>query len=276
MHRRFFTAAILSPCCCLQRQHHAQHTPTDFPADRIQKPAVQGPRSDRCIPPCRCRPGYATDGGLHAPSISTNSSIPCPGFTTPGALSPARQQYRQGDDLCAAYETRRLEAAEGRVLSAEDADLVMRISGVDQVLPVPQMVRSNWPVRWTAAPEAAPAARRGQPPAAIFAEFSPAENQGQSRGELAAAEIARINDPWDATGSRQRLVELLRARHPQAEVKNLNPILDEMRSVKSPREIAMVRRASQIAGLGLMEAMRSAEPGVRSMSSTRRHATSSS
>ena len=35
-----------------------------------------------------------------------------------------------------------------------------------------------------------------------------------------------------------------------------------MRSIKSPREIAMVRRASQIAGLGLMEAMRSTEPGV--------------
>jgi Xaa-Pro aminopeptidase len=35
-----------------------------------------------------------------------------------------------------------------------------------------------------------------------------------------------------------------------------------MRSVKSPREIAMIRRASQIAGLGLLEAMRSTEPGV--------------
>ena len=35
-----------------------------------------------------------------------------------------------------------------------------------------------------------------------------------------------------------------------------------MRSIKSPREIAMVRRASQIAGLAMMEAMRSTEPGV--------------
>jgi Xaa-Pro aminopeptidase len=35
-----------------------------------------------------------------------------------------------------------------------------------------------------------------------------------------------------------------------------------LRSVKSPREIAMIRRASQIAGLELMEAMRSTEPGV--------------
>ena len=35
-----------------------------------------------------------------------------------------------------------------------------------------------------------------------------------------------------------------------------------MRSIKSTREIALVRRASQIAGLGLIEAMRSSEPGV--------------
>ena len=81
-----------------------------------------------------------------------------------------------------------------------------------------------------------------------FAEFRPAEKQAQSRGELVSAETARVNDPWDGTGSRQRrFVELLRARHPRAELRNLNPVLDEMRSIKSPREIAMVRRASQIA-----------------------------
>jgi Xaa-Pro aminopeptidase len=63
--------------------------------------------------------------------------------------------------------------------------------------------------------------------------------------------------------SRQRrFVELLRARQPRADVRNLNPILDELRSIKSPREIALLRRASQIAGLGLMEAMRSTEAGV--------------
>jgi Xaa-Pro aminopeptidase len=78
-----------------------------------------------------------------------------------------------------------------------------------------------------------------------------------------SAETSRVNDYWDGTGSRQRrFVELLRARFPRAEVRNLTPILDEMRGIKSPREIAMIRRASQIAGLGLMEAMRSTEPGV--------------
>jgi Xaa-Pro aminopeptidase len=157
----------------------------------------------------------------------------------------------------------RLEAAEGRVLSAEDVDLVKRIAGVDDVQPLERLAGTNWPLVSTSAAGSGRGGGRGQGGAAIYAELSPAENQGQSRGELISAETARANDHWDGTGSRQRrFVELLRARHPRAEVRNLNPILDEMRSVKSPREIALIRRASQIAGLGLMEAMRSTEPGV--------------
>ena len=35
-----------------------------------------------------------------------------------------------------------------------------------------------------------------------------------------------------------------------------------MRSVKSPREIAIIKRASEIAGQGMIEAMRSSKPGV--------------
>jgi Xaa-Pro aminopeptidase len=154
----------------------------------------------------------------------------------------------------------RLEAAEGRVLSAEDAELVKRIAGVDAVKPVSEMVGSNWPLVATGA---SGRSGRGAAPVAIYAEFGPAENLGQSRGELMAAEAARANDFWDGAPTRQRrFVELLRTRHPRADVRNLTPILDGLRSIKSPREIAMIRRASQIAGLGLMEAMRSAEPGV--------------
>jgi Xaa-Pro aminopeptidase len=156
----------------------------------------------------------------------------------------------------------RLEAAEGRVVSAEDVDLVKRIAGVDDVKPVSDMVGTNWPLTSAGGAGGRGGGRAGQS-IAIYAEFSPAENLGQSRGELVAAETARVNDFWDGAPARQRrFVELLRTRHPRSEVRNLNPILDEMRSIKSPREIAMIRRASQIAGLGLMEAMRSTEPGV--------------
>jgi Xaa-Pro aminopeptidase len=147
-----------------------------------------------------------------------------------------------------------LEAAEGRILSASDADQVKRLTGADDVQPLEAMT-SNWP--------AIPVTTGPRGLAAIYAEFSPPEGAEQSRGELVSAETARATDYWDGGVSRQRrFVELLRVRNPRAEIRDLNPILDEMRSIKSPREIALIRRASQIAGLGLMEAMRSTEPGV--------------
>jgi len=54
----------------------------------------------------------------------------------------------------------------------------------------------------------------------------------------------------------------LRARFWRSEVKDLTPIIDEMRSVKSPREIELLRRAAQLAGHGLLEAMHSTKPGI--------------
>ena len=53
------------------------------------------------------------------------------------------------------------------------------------------------------------------------------------------------------------------AAGPGVEVKDLDPILDALRVIKTPREIAMIREATRISGLGLMEAMRAARPGMR-------------
>jgi Xaa-Pro aminopeptidase len=49
---------------------------------------------------------------------------------------------------------------------------------------------------------------------------------------------------------------------PESEVLDLDPIVDTLRAVKSPREIAMIREATRLAGLGIMEVMRDAEPGM--------------
>jgi len=154
----------------------------------------------------------------------------------------------------------RLERAEGKVLSADDAELVKRLTGVDDVKPLEAMSRDNWPLGLPTS-GAPPLASRAT--TSVYAEFGPAEGAEQSRGELQAADTARAMDFWDGGLSRQRhFVELLRVRQPRVEIRDLSPILDQLRSIKSPREIALVRRASQIAGLGLMEAIRSTEPGV--------------
>jgi Xaa-Pro aminopeptidase len=72
-----------------------------------------------------------------------------------------------------------------------------------------------------------------------------------------------LDDPWDGRLPREsQFVALLRARNPTADIRNLSPILDDLRASKSAGEIALIRRASQLAGLGVMEAMRSTEAGV--------------
>jgi len=234
-----------------------QHHQTDFPAEefRARHAKVFEKIGDNAV---------AVVQGVHQTEGFTfprqhNTFYYLSGIETPGAYLLLDGRTKKVT-IYLPPRNQRLEAAEGRVLSADDVELVKGVSGADEVQPVEAMASAGWPL---GTPVAGRGGGRGAVPTAIYVEYSPAENQGQSRGELVSAETARVNDFWDGAVSRQkRFVELLRARQPRAEVRNLNPILDDMRSIKSPREIALVRRASQIAGLALMEAMRSTEPGV--------------
>jgi Xaa-Pro aminopeptidase len=152
-----------------------------------------------------------------------------------------------------------LESAEGKVLSADDAPLVKKLTGVDDVQSTAVMTEGNWPVGGGGRGGRGGGGPRVQ---AIYAEFEPPEGYAQSRGELRTGDRSILNDPFDGRFSRQQqFVARLTGRAP--EIRNLNPILDELRSVKSAREIALIRKASQLAGLGLMEAIRSTEPGVK-------------
>ena len=74
---------------------------------------------------------------------------------------------------------------------------------------------------------------------------------------------ARAADPWDLQGSREAFFRSrLAERAPGAKFASLDEILDRMRLIKSPREIALLRESSHIAAVAHMEAMRSAEPGM--------------
>jgi Xaa-Pro aminopeptidase len=145
----------------------------------------------------------------------------------------------------------RLESAEGKVLSAADADLAKKLTGVDEVLSTDTM-RGDW-LR----------SLPGGVPHVIYTLFSPAEGAAQSRYELLSANASLASDYWDGRLPREgHFVELLRTRYPRTTILDFTPILDELRSVKSPGEIALIRRASQLAGWGTMEAMRSTRPGL--------------
>jgi Xaa-Pro aminopeptidase len=60
----------------------------------------------------------------------------------------------------------------------------------------------------------------------------------------------------------ESFIAKLRERAPHSEIRDLDPVLDTLRATKSPREIAVIREATRITGLGIMEAMRDARPGM--------------
>ena len=85
-----------------------------------------------------------------------------------------------------------------------------------------------------------------------------------SASDPAALARATRNDPWDGRSSREEaFIAHLKDAAPKSPIADLDPILDDLRSIKSPREIAILREATRITGLGIIEAMRDARPGMR-------------
>ena len=71
------------------------------------------------------------------------------------------------------------------------------------------------------------------------------------------------DDPWDGRPSRTAaFIQKLRLHLPHIGVRDLDPILDAMRLIKSPHEIEVVREANRVGGRALIEMMRSTRPGM--------------
>lgn len=144
------------------------------------------------------------------------------------------------------------EKSQGKILSAEDSDLLKTLTGVDAVKSI-ESLSSDF--LWIGLV---------RPPApSLYTPLQPAETGNDSRDELLAGQARAASDPWDGQPSREALfVKKLNERFPQFEIKDLSPHLDALRLIKSEKEIELIREATQIAGMGIIEAMRSTKPGV--------------
>lgn len=99
---------------------------------------------------------------------------------------------------------------------------------------------------------------------AIYTPFRPEVLGEASSSDPAALWRATKADPWDGRVSREeQFIQKLKAAAPSAAVKDLDPVLDELRTIKSTREIEIIREATRITGLAIMEAMRDATPGMK-------------
>jgi Xaa-Pro aminopeptidase len=96
----------------------------------------------------------------------------------------------------------------------------------------------------------------------IYTPHRPEVLGSGSAGDAATWARTTAADPWDGRGTReQAFIARLKERAPASEIRDLDPALDGMRFIKSPREVAVVREVTRITGLGIMQAMREAAPG---------------
>jgi Xaa-Pro aminopeptidase len=142
------------------------------------------------------------------------------------------------------------ERGEGKVLSAEDALEVTKLSGVDAVFGTDLLAEHL----------ARTLQRRA--PLTSYIPLFPAEGFAESR-DLALRRVAELaSDPFEGGASRAgNVAAKLRERFPNLAIADLSPILDNLRLIKSQREIEMIRKATRLSGLALMESMRSTKPG---------------
>jgi Xaa-Pro aminopeptidase len=142
------------------------------------------------------------------------------------------------------------ERGEGKMLSAEDAEEVVKLSGVDSVFGTDLL-----------AEHLARTLHRRAPLTAHIPMF-PAEGFAESR-DLALRRIADLAaDPFEGGLSRAgNFAAKLKERFPNLTLADLSPVLDGLRLNKSAREIAMIRKATRLSGLALIESMRSTKPG---------------
>ena len=144
-------------------------------------------------------------------------------------------------------DTRRA-SVEGELLSSDDPVKTAAATGVDEVKAPDQLVADL---------QARTAAK------SVYVPFAPTEGLSESPDGARRRTADAAADPWDGRISREgHLRDLLKTRAPVLEQKDLSPILNELRTIKSAAEIAIITRATKIGGEAILEAMRSTAPGL--------------
>jgi len=139
----------------------------------------------------------------------------------------------------------RLERVDGPTLAAEDAAWLAEACGVDRVRDLAALEDDLRSARTLHTPHA------------------PMESAMACRDTLEAAQRQIDADPWNGRPpAQQHRLARLREKLGDVELRDLSPILDGLRRIKSPREIECMRRAGRLCALGLTEAMRCTQRGV--------------
>lgn len=173
----------------------------------------------------------------------TNEFYYCCGVVAPGAYLRLSDRGQRASLYLPARG--RARSTSEQPLTAEDADAIVANTCIDAVHGIECL------------------AEHLAAATVIYTPHAPAEHGQQARDVLTRANRAALDDPWDGQSSREtRFVERLRERFPRATIRDLSPILDGLRGVKDPQEIALMRKAGALSAAAVTEAMRAARPGM--------------
>jgi len=135
--------------------------------------------------------------------------------------------------------------SEGAILGAEDAEQLVGMFGVDEVCPTEMLAAHLKDVK------------------VLYTPHAPADGPQSARDTLRHSNSLRAADFWTPEIAREFLfIGRIRSLYPRMEVRDLTPILDKLRDVKTPCEIKMMRRAGKLTGVAVREAIRASRPGM--------------
>lgn len=137
------------------------------------------------------------------------------------------------------------EKTDGPCLSAEDGEFVRAKTGIEEVRPIATLFD-----------DAKEFSR-------IWLISAPAEGYRQCQDTLRHYLKSVETDPLDGRKPREWQMESrLREASPKAEILDLSPLIHRQRLVKSPAEIEVMRKSSQLSALACSEAMKATRPGI--------------
>jgi Xaa-Pro aminopeptidase len=146
----------------------------------------------------------------------------------------------------------RREYGEGKLLSYEDADLIKELSGIEHVGSYDDLMQdvkgfsgaSDITMMYT--------------PHSPYEELAITRSMAMRKGRDMEA------NPLETNQMRyQNFISELGNVAPGTEIMNLDPVIDDLRKIKSPAEIEIITRATRLQGEVIMEAMRSTKPGIK-------------
>jgi Xaa-Pro aminopeptidase len=98
----------------------------------------------------------------------------------------------------------------------------------------------------------------------IYTPFKPEELMREASLEkFRTLMVTQVLNPWDGRQTREgQFVNLLKEKFPGVEIRDCSPLIWELRIIKSPAEIEVMRRAGRIGVKAMTEMMRGTRPGM--------------